>query len=72
MLVKENLVNKYVYENKLVEMVYRNDTSTYDHVLLPTSNSSVFMVIVVDLLGKSVFGHVLLDLNKEYVLEQMY
>jgi hypothetical protein len=35
-LVRQNSVDKYVYENNLVEKVYRSDTSTFDHVLLPT------------------------------------
>lgn len=67
-LVKDNMVNKYVYENKLVEKVYRNSTSTFDHVLLPAKNSNVFIVIVVDLVNKLVFGHSVLDLNLEYGL----
>jgi len=28
-LAKNNLVDNYVYENKIVEKVYRNDTSTF-------------------------------------------
>ncbi|MEO0628945.1 MAG: hypothetical protein AAFY91_18255 [Bacteroidota bacterium] len=51
-----------------VELVYRNDSDTYDHVLLPTPTKNVFLVIVVNLATKNVYGHYLLDLNKEYGL----
>ena len=67
-LVRENLVDSYVYENNLVEKVYRNDTSTFDQVLLPTKNKNVFIILVVDLKKNIMFGHIILDLNKEYGL----
>ncbi|WP_299005770.1 hypothetical protein [uncultured Tenacibaculum sp.] len=35
-LTKNQIVNRIVYENELVEKVYRNDLKTFDHILLPT------------------------------------
>lgn len=65
-LTKEKVVLEYVYKNQLVDKVYRNGLSTFDHVLLPTDNSNVLVTIIVDLVEVSIKGYYLLDLNKEY------
>lgn len=65
-LIKQKLVDRYVCENNLVEIVYRNDTSTFDHILLPTENQNVFITLVVDIQNETILGHFKLDLNKEY------
>ncbi|GGF61668.1 hypothetical protein GCM10007301_21700 [Azorhizobium oxalatiphilum] len=49
-----------------VHHVYRDAHGRYDQVLIGTERRNVFLVIVVDLQAQTVFGHVLLDLNKEY------
>jgi hypothetical protein len=67
-LVITGAVHNRVFQNNLVESVYRNKANTFDHVLLPTSDSNNFVVIVVDLMQKKVTGYFLLDLNKEYGL----
>lgn len=67
-LVYENIVSEYVFKNNLVEKVYRNDTSTFDHILLPTSDKNVFIVIVVEIANATILGHYQLDLTKEYSL----
>ena len=67
-LVKTGVVQNYVLQNNLVESVYRNKANTFDHVLLATSDSNNFVVIVVDLIKKEITGYFLLDLNKEYGL----
>jgi len=67
-LVKGNVVENYVHENSLVETVYRNDTSTFDHILLPTNDPNVFITLVVDLTNEAIFGHIKLDLNQKYGL----
>ena len=67
-LVKQKLVDNYVYENNLVETVYRNDTSTFDHILLPTNDPNIFITLVVDLTNKTISGHSKLDLNQKYGL----
>lgn len=69
-LVNQNIVDKYVLENNLVEKVYRNDTSTFDQVLLPTERQNVFIVFVVDIANETLLGHFELDLNKEYGLTE--
>ena len=56
-LYVDEVVSEYVVANELVEKVYRNDSSTFDHVLLPTENQNVYLVIVVDLINETVFGH---------------
>ena len=57
-------------ENNLVDKVYRNDTSTFDQVLLPTDNKNAFIILVVDIVNETLFGHFKLDLNKEYGLKE--
>ena len=68
-LTENQTVDRIVYEKELVEKVYRNDLKTFDHILLPTENQNVFLTIVVDLKNKKVFGHKILNLNKEYAIE---
>ena len=67
-LVYENIVSDYVFKNNLVEKVYRNDTFSFDHILLPTIDENIFIVIVVKLSNATIFGHYQLDLTKEYSL----
>lgn len=67
-LVYENIVSDYVFKNNLVEKVYRNDTATFDHILLPTNNENVFIVLVVKLGNATIIGYYRLDLTKEYSL----
>ena len=69
-LTKEYPVLKYALDNKLVKSVYRNETNTYDHVLLPMDNKNIFLVIVVNLVSENIFGHYLLDLESEYGLKK--
>jgi len=65
-LVYENIVSDYVLKNNLVEKVYRNEASSFDHILLPTSDDKVFTVIIVRLDNATIRGYYLLDLRKEY------
>lgn len=65
-LVEENIIDRYVFENNLVERVYRNDNSTCDHVLLPTRNNNIFITLVADLTRNTLLGHIMLDLNENY------
>lgn len=68
-LVKKGDVLEYVYNNKLVELVYQNNTATYHHVLLPVGDKDIFVVIIIDLLNKKISGHYNLHLKKLYGLE---
>jgi hypothetical protein len=65
-LTLDNIVHKYTFDNTLVEKVYRNQTNTFDQVLLPTPNKNIFIIIIVDLLNKKIKGHYQLNLNAVY------
>ena len=65
-LVRQHIILPYVFENNLVEKVYRSKDGKYDHVLLPTEKNNCFVVLVVDINSKTVLGYHLLDLNKLY------
>ena len=70
-LTLDNVVLEYVFKNGLVEKVYRNDKGTFEHILLPTDNSNIFIVVIVDLRQNKIKGHYRLDLNKEYGLNEI-
>jgi hypothetical protein len=57
-----------VIDGQFVEYVYRSQFNHYDHVLIPVGRRNVFLVIVVDKVHGSVYGHRVLDLNIEYGL----
>ena len=59
-------LSNYIIEKELVELVYRNSANTYDHVLVPTCRKNIYLVIVANIKSENIFGHYLLDLNKEY------
>ena len=52
----------------MVAHVYRAAGDAYDHVLLPSETTNVFLAIVVDLKSRRVLGHHLLNLNEKYGL----
>ena len=64
-LAKLHILDCYVFENNIVEKVYRNDLSTFEHVVLPTEKEQVFITIVIDIQKKSILGHYFLDMKKE-------
>lgn len=51
-----------------VRYVYRDADCRFDHVLIGTGRFNALLVILVDLASGAIFGHFLLDLNKEYGL----
>ena len=57
-----------IIDGQLVEYVYRSQFNHYDHVLIPAGRHNAFLVIVVDRVHGSVYGHCVLDLNEEYGL----
>lgn len=67
-LTTNKIVDQYIFDNGLVEKVYRNQSNTFDQILLPTPDKNTFIVILVDLLNKKIKGHYQLDLNAEYGL----
>jgi hypothetical protein len=52
-----------------VSHAYRDVTQRFEHVLVNTNDSNVFMVLVLAIADKKVIGHYLLNLNREYGLE---
>jgi hypothetical protein len=65
-LVNQKVVLPYVFENNLVEIVYRNGDNSFLHVLLPTDNTNTFIVIIIDLKKIEIKGHYRLELEMEY------
>lgn len=63
-------LNDDIINNRIVELVYRNSVKTYDHVLVPTFKKNIYLVIIININQKNIFGHYLLDLNKEYGIQQ--
>jgi hypothetical protein len=55
--------------DEFVEYVYRSADDRFDHVLVMTKTTNVYLAVVVDLIESRIHGHYLLDLNKEYGLE---
>ena len=54
-----------------VEYVYRmGPAHRYVHVLVNTEDRNVFMVIVLDIVAGDILGHRLLNLNREYGLDE--
>ena len=69
-LTQNKIVLNYVLDEQLVEKVYRNSDNSFEHVLLPTDNKNIFIIIMVDLRKEQILGHYRLDLDKEYGLKQ--
>jgi len=56
-----------------VQWVWQSEDMRYEHVLIDSAEDpDVFMVIVLDLVEGSVFGHRLLDLKSEYGLRDEF
>jgi len=67
-LANAKIVNKEVFNRHLVEFVYRSEDKSFDHVLLPSKNRNVFVVIIIDLLHQNIKGHFRLDADEQYGL----
>jgi hypothetical protein len=55
-------------DDDFVDVVFRSDDNRFDHVLVMTKTKNVYLAVVVDLARGSIYGHRLLDLNREYGL----
>ena len=51
-----------------VDQVYQTAGGRYQHVLVKSTEKNVFMVVVLNLKDRVVYGHRLLDLNEAYGL----
>jgi hypothetical protein len=67
-LVVDQVVDRHVFDKTWVEKVYRNQTNTFDQILLPTTDKNIFVIIVVDIMNRHIKGHYKLNLNTEYGL----
>ena len=61
---------KYDCSDGEVDIAYRDPTGRFEHVLVKSTDPNVFMVLILDRTELRVFGHHLLDLNKEYGLTE--
>ena len=52
-----------------VRYVYRDGEGRFDQVLIGTGRFNALLVVVVDLRAQTVFGHHLLDLDREYGID---
>jgi len=66
--IPEAELDGHVIYDQFVEHVYRTPDDRYDHVMVMTRTKNVYLVVVVDLVRDAIYGHHLLDLNKEYGL----
>lgn len=58
----------HVLDNGIVEYVWATDDDTVHHALVSTLTKNVYLAILVDVPGRRIIGHYLLDLNREYGL----
>ncbi len=63
-LIEAGLILPSTLEDELIEIIYRNEAGTHDHVLLPTDDEEVFIALVIDLDGERILGHYRMDLNE--------
>lgn len=66
-IAQPDLGDHTIYD-QFVEHVYRTPDDRFDHVMVMTRTKNVYLVVVVDLVKDAIYGHYLLDLNKEYGL----
>lgn len=67
-LLQNNLLSEYGFQMRLIEAVYVNSENTYQHIFLSTYQKNLYVVIVVDVINKTILGHYILDLNEKYGL----
>jgi len=68
-LADEKIVSAQIAADKIVEIVYQNDSKTFDYILLPHDKENIFIVLVIDRLQQKIAGHYRLDLNEVYGVE---
>ena len=64
--IPESDLQGFDFSDRTVEKVYRDPTGRFYHVLLAATKPNVHLVIIVDEPAQSIYGHYLLDLNREY------
>ena len=68
-IARDDLDGHRVLDGLPIEVVYRSSPVVFDFVHVMTDRENVYLVVVVDVQAGTVFGHHLLNLNKEYGLE---
>ena len=58
----------YSIEGNDVECVFRGNDGHYDHVLIPTTTSNTYLIVIVDRRANEVLGHHVLHRNDLYDL----
>ena len=66
--VNNNLNNEL--GNMHIDYVYDAKDGSFRHVVFTTRLKNVHYVVVINLRNKKIFGHYILDLNKEYGLSE--
>lgn len=67
-LLQKGLLSEYGYRRELIEAVYENPAQTYQHILLFGNGKNIYIVVVVDMVSRIIFGYYILDLNEKYGL----
>lgn len=49
-----------------VDFIYRNGDCEHDHVLVRTDRPATYLIVVVDLVARTIFGHRLMDFEYEF------
>ena len=49
-----------------VPFIYKSGDDRYDHIYVSTKTPNVFLMVLYDRQGSTIYGHHLLDLNVEY------
>ena len=69
--------DEYVNNNLIDELgkmhiryIYDAKDGSYRHIVFTTDLKNIYLVVVIDLITKKIFGHHVLDLNKEYGLSE--
>lgn len=70
-LLESHLLSEYRFSKRCVEAVYENDENTYQHILLFANRKNSYVVIIVDMIYKTILGHYILDLNEKYDLKNI-
>ena len=69
-LMSDGVLSEYAFQRRYIEAVYINHANTYQHILLFANKKNCYIVIVVDVIQKTILGHYVLDLNELYSVNE--
>ena len=64
--IPESEWNGHKLASRIPERVYLSPEGRYEHYLIPTTSTNVFMVVIADNLWRGFHGHLLVDFNELY------